>query len=574
MHNPVLKRVLCIWLPSWPIQRLIVVQPELKHQAILLHHRDARRGELVVHCSPAAWRCGARPFRPLAEAQSLLRQAHSPSPSPPQASSAIRSTFHVLPYQPHRDREALRQLGLWCERFSPRVGLEEAHWRRNPAFAALSGEPECLFLDTTHLAPLYGDETAMAQTILRQFAERGLYVRVGLADTLGAAWALAHTPHETLDHLVTTASPHEPLLSISEPQLRISPEGQTRSLVPCLPLQSLRLPHHILEPLSQLGIQRVAQLMQLPRDGLVARLGPEVLQRLDQALGTQDEFLQCLRDTTDFQAARELEYATTDRSFIEALLAELLRKITRQLQQADQGAVQLECILECESPVLQSQAPEPHARCSQLRLHVALFQPTANPQHLHDLIQLQFETLPLPAPLKRVTLRVQQAATLAHRQAELFGTSRHSDTDLALLIERLSGRLGSERVTRPVWQAIVQPELAVHYQPLTLLTTRRTASLPADAHLMHRPLRLYSPRPLDMHPPASAGPPQQFRDGPDWHHILHCWGPERIETSWWRSRHVEPIRRDYFRVETSTGERYWIFHCLRTEHWFLHGEFT
>lgn len=53
--------------------------------------------------------------------------------------------------------------------------------------------------------------------------------------------------------------------------------------------------------------------------------------------------------------------------------------------------------------------------------------------------------------------------------------------------------------------------------------------------------------------------------------ILACEGPERMETGWWSG---EAARRDYYRVETETGARYWIFRDLAASTWFLHGLFT
>jgi protein ImuB len=52
--------------------------------------------------------------------------------------------------------------------------------------------------------------------------------------------------------------------------------------------------------------------------------------------------------------------------------------------------------------------------------------------------------------------------------------------------------------------------------------------------------------------------------------LAQHWGPERIETAWWRGRSV---RRDYYRVETAEGSRYWLFRRLTDGQWFLHGEF-
>ena len=66
------------------------------------------------------------------------------------------------------------------------------------------------------------------------------------------------------------------------------------------------------------------------------------------------------------------------------------------------------------------------------------------------------------------------------------------------------------------------------------------------------------------------GPPLWFHFAGQQHHVAQVWGPERIETGWWRGR---PVGRDYFRVETTAGRRFWLFRRLRDEKWFLQGMF-
>jgi protein ImuB len=86
-----------------------------------------------------------------------------------------------------------------------------------------------------------------------------------------------------------------------------------------------------------------------------------------------------------------------------------------------------------------------------------------------------------------------------------------------------------------------------------------------------RPLCLKPrPIPIDVVSVVPDGPPIRFRWQAGEHLIQHSWGPERIETGWWRGPHVE---RDYYRVETPTGQRFWLFRQNDTGKWFLHGAF-
>ena len=69
---------------------------------------------------------------------------------------------------------------------------------------------------------------------------------------------------------------------------------------------------------------------------------------------------------------------------------------------------------------------------------------------------------------------------------------------------------------------------------------------------------------------APEGAPARFRWRYGEYVVGRAWGPERIETGWWRGRYV---RRDYYRVETHRGERYWLFRRRSDGCWFLHGAF-
>jgi protein ImuB len=81
---------------------------------------------------------------------------------------------------------------------------------------------------------------------------------------------------------------------------------------------------------------------------------------------------------------------------------------------------------------------------------------------------------------------------------------------------------------------------------------------------------LLEPQPIPLAALAVTpeGPPARFRLRGRQHEIVGSWGPERIQTGWWRGEH---IRRDYYRVETAGGQRFWLFRSR--DRWFLHGVF-
>lgn len=471
----------------------------------------------VVDCTAPARALGVRPGMPVAEAAALAGIA------------ALVLESHA----PRADREALRRLAAACNQFSPLVGLESAE------------RPECLLLDVTGLEHLFGGEPALAKRVAREMARQGWWVRLAIADTIGTAWAMAHYGAEAVT---------------------IVAHGRSAEALWPLPIESLRLPVELGDRLHALGIERVEQLAALPRREWTSRFGSVLLSCWDRAFGLLDEPLVPCRPLPAVRAEYALEHATARRDAIEHLVGELVEQVAAQLLRHGLGALRLECRLAGDSAGSEAAAT--------VRFSVGLFRPTVSARHLFPLIRMQLERASLPAAVAAIELEVTQTAPLEHRQRELFPQEpapRHPD-ELAVLIERLSSRLGNDAVARIRLVADAQPELAYRALPLVQNRYRRPAPVPPDREgLPPRPLKLL-PRPVPLVVAALSpdGPPVQFDLRGRRHRAAYTWGPERIETGWWRG---QTVGRDYYRVETEAGERYWLFRRLRDGLWFLHGMF-
>ena len=111
--------MLCLWLPEWPIQRLVAAEPEYRQQHLVLFRVDARKGKRVAAASPLARRAGVRTDMPLNEANSLLRRAAA-QPIRNPASPALHkrekhhqdeNRFFIFEHDPDVDLTALRTVG-------------------------------------------------------------------------------------------------------------------------------------------------------------------------------------------------------------------------------------------------------------------------------------------------------------------------------------------------------------------------------------------------------------------------------------------------------------------------------
>ena len=89
--------------------------------------------------------------------------------------------------------------------------------------------------------------------------------------------------------------------------------------------------------------------------------------------------------------------------------------------------------------------------------------------------------------------------------------------------------------------------------PMRLIGPIRPISSIVGRAAAPRPLRLESqPQPVEVLAAVPEGPPARLSLAGQSQRIVRTWGPERIQTGWWRGPWV---RRDYFRVETTGGER-------------------
>ncbi len=149
------------------------------------------------------------------------------------------------------DLGLLRGLAHRCCRYSPRVGIED------------SEAPDSLLLEITGGAHLFGGEARMARQVVADFRCWGFIVRATVADTVGAAWAVART----------AAGPI------------IVPPGRQAQALSRLPVEALRISPEAAEVLRALGLWTIGHLAGLPRETLPSRFGHEILRRLDQACG-------------------------------------------------------------------------------------------------------------------------------------------------------------------------------------------------------------------------------------------------------------------------------------------------
>lgn len=485
------------------------------------------------------------------------------------------------PHDPVADRQALEKLAEWCERWSPLVGLEPGEM------------PQCLLLDLTGIGPLFGSEAILVNRALGGLQQQGYRALAAVEETIGAAWAQAWFAEQSSSATASLPDDAEHQRGIASQSRANTPLWKNqRCALPDLPVAALRLESQTLALLEELGLARIGQLEALPRGALAARFGGDakhpspaahsdlsgeglLLRRLDQLKGLVAEVIVPHRAAPDWEVSWGLEYSTASREVVERVIERLVVLLAEQLAERQREVVRLECRLK-----LAGREP--------VTLVIGLSQPSALPSHLAELIHLQLARLSLPAAVMGVALRAAELASRAERQQELFpDPSRYDSRQRAWLLDRLSNRLGEEAVVGVQPRGDPLPEKAFRLVPLTGSKKKASPSPAAkrvgrkkpappeeqkgSAHApLHRPVLLMEAQPVAVMAIAPEGAPRRFTLQGKVYDIVRQWGPERIETGWWRGGSV---RRDYYRVETASGEQFWIYRQLTNGEWRLQGVF-
>lgn len=482
---------------------------------------------------------------------------------------ALLPDLVTAPGEPQADQRLIEAIVDWCDRYTPWVTIDPlggalAEEGAEACSAGGFGGDAGLLLDITGCAHLFGHdedgERALLADLVGRLARHDFTCRAAMADTAGAAWALARYAERQAD-------------------LFCSRHGQ-RDALASLPVEGLRLEAPILETFMKLGLRRIGDLYPMPRAPLTRRFGDLPLTRLDQALGTRGEVLEPRRPVPAFRTRLAFVEPIGRAEDIAAGTSRLLAALCRQFEQAGVGARKLEIALY-------------RVDGSVDRTSIGTSRPNRDNPKLMKLFEEKLgeldpgfgvELMILAAPEVEAWSGTQDALPEAGALALSLGSDGTID-----LADRLALRLGAENVVRLLTRDSHLPErvqvtASVSSRPAADGAWRRLAGLKGA-----RPTRLLQrPEPVEVTAFVPDDPPSVFHWRRHAHRIVRADGPERIADEWWRPRpdgsrppanDVPPVR-DYYRVEDDDGGRFWLFrdgpyklaaNGQPTARWFLHG---
>jgi len=440
--------------------------------------------------------------------------------------------------EPENDARALLKLARWCGRYSPSLNRD--------------GE-QGLWIDVTGAAHLFGGEASLCGDLTGSLARFGFTARLGFADTLGAAWALAR-------------------FADGGDAAAIAPAGETPQRLNGLPIEGLRLAPDTITLLKRLGLRRISELRRLPRTSLQRRFSSQavaqaVLTRLDQALGERKEPRAPLTPPPRYLARAAFPEPLISSAGVETALGQLAHDLCARLGRELQGTREIAFT-----------AYRVDGSFAEIR--VGLSAPSRAADHMVRLLDEKIQAIDAGFGIDCLTLAASAAETLPPEQ-DVFVT-QGTRAAPGHLIDRLSNRLGAPCVFSLGPRASHLPERAEQRRsPGALNEPWAEDPCPKPP----RPLFLFArPEPIAVVAEIPEGPPARFTWRRVMRRIVRADGPERIAPEWWQaigrsSRKDRP--RDYYRIEDEAGGRYWVFReglyqaqaLTGVPQWYLHGLF-
>ncbi len=481
-------------LPSLPLQ--IVERAGVCAEPLVIAEGPTQR-PIVACANEAARRAGIREGQPVAAAKALATR--------------LRTVARDLACE----RETLERLAAWAGQFTP--------------MSCIDGQG--IALEVGACLRLFDGHAKLTRAVKRGVRDLGLHAAVGIAPTPLAARLIARAEAHGL-------------------QVRscLAP-ADLRERLSHLPLFLLDWPEKTLARLSDLGVLRLRDILELPAEGVARRFGPEIVASIGRLMGTLADPRVPHAPAPRFRSRLELP---AEAEGVEALLFPLKRLLAEfegTMRARGAGVQRLLIVLE-------------HGRKAHTRMPLDFSSPEREADFILAIAREKLGRLALPAPTLALDLRAEALLAYAPREATWLPGAKEQALDRGRLLERLAARLGGDRVFGIAIAGDHRPERdwKITGDRPRLFTGDNRGLSPVigwrPTWLLNRPQKLIT---RDGEPCCQG-------------ELILVAGPERIEAGWWDG---EEVSRDYYMAANPRGETFWIYREHRgAQAWFMHGVFA
>lgn len=327
-----------------------------------------------------------------------------------------------------------------------------------------------------------------------------------------------------------------------------------RSLAFATPLTHLDLPSSLRDPLRKLDVRTVGEFARLPLEGLRVRWGAAAGELHELVTGRAWQPFHPQLPPVPAETTVPVDPPDDDHNRLLFGLKGPLHALASEREKRSEGIVAVELTFRLD-----------HAPAHTERIETA--EPTLDVLRLLDLIRLRLAGLDLAAPVEEMHLRLATREVHPAQLALLKAKPKRDPIAAANALARVRAAFGDESLRRAEPASNPLPEGRFRWVPFGELPALEPAAGEESDSAAGSPFPLV--RSLLSRPTPLPDLPAHERErwlGPRGA-VTHMLGPDRIATGWWK----EPARRDYYFVETKTGEVLWIFLDRVSRRWFLHG---
>ena len=498
------NRFVSIWFPHLLTDWFTLMDISLRHCPLVIS--TPSNGKMIVIAANAlAQTQGISSGMSLADARAFI------------------PTLQVRDHQPELAGRLLKKLAAWSIRYTPIVGIDP---------------PDSLLFDATGCSHLWNGEKQYLNAITQKLNARGYDIRLAMADTIGAAWAAARFGKNA--SVISPGKQFDEILNFPPSALRLEPE--------------------LCDLMSRLGLRQLRDFAAIPLSSLRNRFGNIFLQRLKQAMGQEEEFIQPVIPPVDYQERLPSPEPIITATAIKIALQRLLDSLCSRLRLEQKGL--RHAALTCFRVDGNNQTVE-----------IGTNGPSHHATHLYRLFENKLESIEPGLGIELFTLNAKHIEEHKALQEKIWeGTNGLEDHRLTELADRITNRIGQGMIHRYLPGEHHWPERS--YRKAAPFTERSTSEWRTG---LSRPIKLLpQPEPIEVAVPVPDYPPMLFRYKGILHTIKKADGPERIEREWWID---EGTHRDYYSLEDQDGRRYWVFRAGhysagKKGQWFLCGFFA
>jgi protein ImuB len=404
----------------------------------------------------------------------------------------------------------------------------------------------------------------------------GYHAQPGVAPTPIAAWLLAKARHHGLRVRMCR-------------DLALLPER----LAP-LPLPLLDWPADDLQKLHALGIRRIGDCVNLPRDGFIRRFGAQRRLDLDRMLGTAADPRAWFIPPDTFTNHIDFGFEVNDALMLLFPLKRLLRELEGFLRGRGAGVQHWQIVLE-------------HMSHRTTPIDMRTTAPERSMERFLALARERLTQAALQGPVLALGISADKLQTFEESNRSFIPDSRTRAIGWGHLVDKLTTRLGNNKVYRLRAVDDHRPEQAWKQQETTEAQTPGSRAGNKGAGSRSRNAIPYTAKNTAYQTPGSRArsegsgnsernkslipgtSPTPAPPRPLWllrtprtllsddgkplcpGRLRMLAGPERIESGWWDG---QSARRDYYVARNGKGETIWIYReHRRSKDWYLHGIF-